>query len=129
MIHDMGVADVTFMGTVTQAELNACYKSAHVFLCMSEHEGFCIPLMEAMWHDVPVLAFAAAAVPETMDGAGCLFRDKAYPAVAEMMGRLARDRTLREAVLAEQRRRVTRFMARDLAGELKQHLAEVLPAP
>jgi glycosyltransferase involved in cell wall biosynthesis len=57
-----------------QDQLRATTRWPSVFLCMSEHEGFCIPLIEAMAHNVPVLAHAAAAVPETLDGAGMLFR-------------------------------------------------------
>ena len=73
----LGLQDVLFTGAVPQAELNAYYAAAAVFLCMSEHEGFCIPLLESLAHDVPVVAFAAAAVPETLDGAGILFREGA----------------------------------------------------
>ena len=124
---DRDFADVQFMGSVPQDVLSAVYRSASVFLCMSEHEGFCIPIVEAMAHDVPGMAYAAAAVPETMDGAGVLFDRKDMPSVAEMMGRLIRDRTLRDAVIAGQRERVKRFRSRDLAAEVLRHLAPLLP--
>jgi glycosyltransferase involved in cell wall biosynthesis len=93
---------------------------------MSEHEGFCIPVLEAMAHRVPVLAFAAAAVPETMDGAGVLFRAKSFDAVAEMALRLARDPALREAVLRGQTDRLARYTNQDLAATLRAHLAPLL---
>jgi L-malate glycosyltransferase len=125
-VRELRLANVVFAGAVPQAALNACYRAAHVFVSMSEHEGFCIPLIESMWHNVPVLAYAAGAVPETLDGAGCLFRDKNFGAVGEMMGRLAREGAPRTAVLARQRERVDRFMARDPAGELRAALAPVL---
>ena len=57
-------------------ELVAFYEIADLFLCASEHEGFCVPLVEAFYKQVPVLAYAAAAVPATMDGAGVLYHEK-----------------------------------------------------
>lgn len=127
IVHDLHIeAAVRFAGLVTQSQLNAFYRCADVFLCMSEHEGFCIPVMEGMIHDVPVMAYAAAAVPETMDGAGILFKNKEFGPIAEMMGRLAGDAGFRNAVIEGQRERVARFRARDPAAELKQHLSPVL---
>ena len=79
-------------------------------------------------HDVPVLAFAAGAVPETLAGAGVLFTEKRFDLVAEMLGRLARDAELRAAVLVRQRERLDRFEHRDLAAELRAHFAPLLPS-
>lgn len=126
MAQEMGLKGVVFTDSIPQAELNACYRSAHVFVCMSEHEGFCIPLVEAMVHRVPVLAYAAAAVPETLAGAGVLFSTKTFEQVAEMMARLARPGALRDAVLTRQDVRLKQLMGRDLAAELRQHLSPLL---
>jgi glycosyltransferase involved in cell wall biosynthesis len=125
--RQLGVGDVEFAGAVPQAALNAYYGAASLFLCMSEHEGFCIPMIESLVHRVPVLAYAAGAVPETLDGAGILFREKNYPAIAEMMGRLCRDEPLRAAMLRRQDERLARYEARDLAAELRNLLSPVLP--
>jgi glycosyltransferase involved in cell wall biosynthesis len=121
-VRDLKLNDVVFTGSIPQGQLNACYRSARVFLCMSEHEGFCIPLVESLVHRVPVLAFAAAAVPETLGGAGVLFTEKRFEAIAEMMSKLAKEASLRDAVLARQDARLAVFKARDLAGELRAHL-------
>jgi glycosyltransferase involved in cell wall biosynthesis len=120
------LANVQFMGAVPQATLNACYAAAHLFLSMSEHEGFCIPLIESMAHDVPILAHAAAAVPETLAGAGVLFREKRWDLLAEMMGRLVKDQPLRQAVLAKQRQRLKQYQSLDLERELREALAPLL---
>ena len=61
---------------MSDEELVGFYEVADLFLCASEHEGFCVPLVEAFYMQVPVLAFAATAVPATMDGAGVLFDDE-----------------------------------------------------
>jgi len=125
-IRQLQLANVELTGSIPQAELNACYQSAHVFLCLSEHEGFCIPLIEAMVNEVPVLAYAAGAVPETLDGAGVLIKEKRFDLVAEMLGRLVHDETLRDAVLAKQRERVDIYEHRDLETELRAHLAPLI---
>lgn len=81
--RELKLRDVIFTGSIRQDALNACYRASHVFLCMSEHEGFCIPVIESMVMDVPVCAYASSAVPGTMDGAGVLFGRKDYARVAE----------------------------------------------
>ena len=121
--YTLDLRRVVFTGGVTQAELNACYRVATVFLCMSEHEGFCAPLLEATHHDVPVLAVADAAVPETLGGAGVLFHERNYPLIAETIGRIARDPALREAIVAGQRKRLAAYRARDFEAELRAALA------
>jgi glycosyltransferase involved in cell wall biosynthesis len=118
--------NVVFAGSVNQAELNAFYQSAHMFLCMSEHEGFCIPLIESMVNDLPILAYAAGAAPETLAGAGILVREKNWDNIAEMMGKTTGDAGFRERVLSGQRERLRRQENRDLAGDLKKALAPIL---
>ena len=80
-----------------------------VYISLSEHEGFCAPLLEAMATDVPILAYAAAAVPETLDGAGVQFAPKDMEMAAELLGALAFDDDLRRGVIAGQRRRLAHF--------------------
>ena len=125
-INNLELNDVDLIGSTRQEELLAYYQLADLFLCMSEHEGFCIPLIESMALDVPVLAYAAAAIPDTLDGAGVLFNDKQFDLVAEMMGRLTKDGGLREQVLRGQRERIARYTGRNLEAELREHLAPVL---
>lgn len=115
-------------GTVTQDGLQRAYRDADVFLCLSEHEGFCAPLLEAMWHGVPVVGYAAAAVPETLDGAGVLVREKRFDVLAAVVARLARDAELRRGVLAAQHARLDRFTQRDPGAELRALLAPLLDA-
>src|SRR5450759_69502 len=95
-------------------------------MCMSTHEGFCIPLIESMAHNLPILAYAAGAVPETLDGAGVLVREKRWECIAEMMGQLTRRGPFRQAVVRAQQRRLARYRARNLEAELKACLAPLL---
>lgn len=98
-----------FTGPVTDEELAAYYRNAAVYISLSEHEGFCAPLLEAMAADVPILAYSAAAVPETLGGAGVQFAPKDLEQAAELAGALAFDDGLRRDVIAGQRRRLADF--------------------
>lgn len=98
-----------FTGPVPDEDLAAFYRWADVYVSLSEHEGFCVPLVEAMAADVPVLAYAAGAVPETLGGAGVLFSPKDLELAAEMLGTLVYDRSVRDAVIHGQRRRLADF--------------------
>lgn len=127
LARNLNLENVLFRGTVSQQELSACYDASHLFLCMSEHEGFCIPLLESMAHDLPVLAYAAAAVPETLNGAGILFRKKQFDWIAEMMGAIVRIKKFREAVIRTQRNRLLRYEKRNLENELQSCLSPLMP--
>jgi glycosyltransferase involved in cell wall biosynthesis len=98
-----------FTGPVPDEDLAVYYRKAAVYVSLSEHEGFCAPLVEAMATGVPVLAYAAAAVPETLGGAGVQFAPKDLEMAAELMGALAFDDDLRADVLAGQRQRLAAF--------------------
>ena len=113
-----------FTGPVPDEELAVYYRHAAVYISLSEHEGFCVPLLEAMAADVPVLAYAAAAVPDTLGGAGVQFAPKNLEYAAELLGTLTFDDDLRAQVIAGQRRRLADFgdarIARDLANVIHQ---------
>jgi glycosyltransferase involved in cell wall biosynthesis len=98
-----------FTGPVPDEDLAAFYRWADAYVSLSEHEGFCVPLVEAMAADVPVLAYAAGAVPETLGGAGLLFEPKDLELAAEMLGTLVYDRPVRDRVIEGQRRRLADF--------------------
>ena len=105
MLHDRFI----FTGPVPEEELAIYYRHAAVYISLSEHEGFCVPLLEAMAADVPVLAYASTAVPDTLGGAGVQFSPKDLEIAAEWLGELAFNDELRAAVIAGQRRRLADF--------------------
>jgi glycosyltransferase involved in cell wall biosynthesis len=112
-----------FTGPVSDEELATYYRRAAVYISLSEHEGFCAPLIEAMAADVPVLAYSAAAVPETLGGAGVQFAPKDLEYAAELAGALAFDDDLRARVVEGQRRRVAHFGDERVRRELQNLLA------
>jgi glycosyltransferase involved in cell wall biosynthesis len=113
-----------FTGAVPDEDLSAFYRWADAYVSLSEHEGFCVPLIEAMAADVPVLAYAAGAVPETLGGAGLLFAPKDLEVAAEMLGVLVYDRPVRERVLEGQRQRLKDFAPQRIEVRLHELLAQ-----
>lgn len=109
-----------FTGSVPDVELATYYRMASVYISMSEHEGFCVPLLEAMAADVPVLAYSTTAVPDTLGGAGVQFAPKDLEYAAELLGELAYNDTLRAQVIAGQRRRLADFGDDRIRKELER---------
>jgi glycosyltransferase involved in cell wall biosynthesis len=114
-----------FTGPVPDAELAAYYRHAHAYVSLSEHEGFCVPLLEAMSMDVPVLAYGTTAVPETLGGAGVCFTPKDLEQAAELLGALVYDEDLRATVIAGQRKRLLDFSRERLEDRARAVLAQV----
>lgn len=123
------LSGVYFLGRLEHAQLVAAYRSASVFVSMSEHEGFGVPLIEAMAAEVPVLAYGAAAVPETLGGAGIAFTHKHFPFLAELVVDLSEDLDLRKRLLEGQARRLAHFSAASAQRALEKALEEPTKAP
>jgi glycosyltransferase involved in cell wall biosynthesis len=118
---------VRFAGKVSHEDLVRHYRRARVLVSMSEHEGFAVPLVEAMICDLPVIARASGAVPDTLGGAGIAF-DAATPAeVASLIAVVDEDTMLRESILTGQRRRAADFSPARAAVALEVALDRVLP--
>lgn len=101
--------DVVFTGHIGFDEILAYYRIADCLVCMSEHEGFCVPLVEAMYFDVPIIAYASTAIPSTLQGCGLMVEDKDPLLVAKLMERIVHDQALRQTVLQAQRERLKDF--------------------
>ncbi len=117
--------EVVFLGHVEDDDLLACYRAAGLFVSMSEHEGFGVPLVESMLMRVPVLAYSATAVPDTLGGSGVQFTEKRLPEVAELASALFADEGLRAAVLARQDRRLEAFTPEAVEGILRTHVGSL----
>jgi glycosyltransferase involved in cell wall biosynthesis len=109
-IRELGLEDaVYFPGSVTGAELEAYYSAADVFVCASDHEGFCVPLAEAMGHGLPIVAYGVTAIPETVAGAGLILSDKSPGLFATAVHRVVDDATLRATLSAAGVSRAAQF--------------------
>jgi len=101
--------EIQFTDHVPDEEMFAVYRAADVFLSLSEHEGFCLPLVESMVFDLPIIAFDSTAVPDTLDGAGLLLRRKKVGETAELVDIIAHDQDLRARLIQGQRDRLGRL--------------------
>jgi glycosyltransferase involved in cell wall biosynthesis len=101
--------NVHFSGYVTHPELVGYYRNSDIFLSMSEHEGFCVPLIEAMFFKLPILAFSAGAVPDTLDGSGILFKHKNFPLIGEMIEEIMSNISIKEKIIHKQNQRLEEF--------------------
>ena len=129
LVARLSTPDVHFLGHVSNEELSELYDVADVFLCASEHEGFCVPLMEAFHKRVPVLAFAATAVPATMDGGGVLYDTKDPHEIARLIDAIVDDPRIEEAVLASQDAALDRLHGRDFGATLLRFVDEMQRRP
>jgi glycosyltransferase involved in cell wall biosynthesis len=126
MVDDLRLDEVVFAGQVDDDDLYGYYRLADLFLCLSEHEGFCVPLQEAMVFGIPVIAYEAGAVRETLKGGGILLREKRPEVVAELIGDVLTDGNLRQGVLATQARAVQEIRGTDFGALLRDRLRPVL---
>jgi len=125
LIARLGLPGVVFTGHVSTSQLVAYYQCASVYLSMSEHEGFGVPLLESMHFGVPIVAYEAAAVPETLGHSGVRITDKDYVAVAELMGLLVEDEGLRARIVARQRERLRDFLPEKVEERLRRLLRDL----
>ncbi len=126
MVRRFDLNEVVFAGHVDDDDLMAYYSVADAFLCLSEHEGFCVPLVEAMSLGVPVVAYDAGAVAETLRGGGILLKEKRPEVVAELLRDLVADGPLRRAVLRTQSRAIEEIRRVDFGALLLERLGPVL---
>jgi hypothetical protein len=125
----LGAERVQLLGRVSAAQLSACYATASVYLSMSRHEGFGVPLLEAMYRGVPVVAYGAAAVPETMGGAGVATLTNEPLEVARLLAALEHNPALAREMIAAQRARVARLGQEAVAVAVREALEPFLKGP
>ena len=111
MAVELGLSENVFLaGKVSHQDLLTYYNTADLYISMSEHEGFGVPLIESMYCRLPVLAYGAAAVPYTMGSAGVIFTEKRFAELAELVGLLLSDESFRRRLIARQTERVQVFL-------------------
>lgn len=129
VVHDTKAKNVVFPGHISFAALVAIYKSAHLFLCLSEHEGFCVPLVEAMYFRLPIVAYRSSAVPETLAGSGVLLENKSPEQVATALRHVLTDKVFRETLLEKEAKRLTDLDPEKIRVDFLAYLQEILTQP
>ena len=101
--------DIVFTGHIPFDELLSVYKLGDVFVSMSEHEGFCLPLIESCFFQVPVIAYSAGAVADILDGAGIVVNSKDVGHVAGLVERVMNDQQLKSTLSDLQKKRIENY--------------------
>ena len=118
----LGLQNVCFTGFLPNNERAAVYQCAELFISVSRHEGYCLPLIEAMRFGVPVIARDMGGMPEAMGAGGVLFDHAESNVLAELMHRVINDTPLRQRILNSQRIRLQEIQSRNIAEELLELL-------
>ena len=118
--------DVEFVGAVADGELRAFYENSDLYMCMSEHEGFCVPLLEAMHFNLPVIAYDACAIKNTLGEGGVLVNHKRPAEIAELMNIVVTDQSLRAQLVAAGQARIAEFGLERFQQQLTHELIEKL---
>lgn len=123
---DLNVAEgLELTGKVSHEALLAHYRSADLYVSMSDHEGFGVPLIESMLLELPVVAYGSTAVPETMGDAGVVFHRKEFEPLAELIAMLYEDATLRRRIIGKQRARVEHFLEPQVRRQFFSYLEQI----
>ena len=125
-VYRLELQDVYFTGHISFDEILAYYKIADLFVCMSEHEGFCVPLLEAMYFHVPVLAYDSSAVGETMGDGGVLLHEKNPQKMALWMKEMLENTELRKDIINRQERRMKVFEYEKTSWAYRAYLEHVI---
>ena len=125
-VEELELEDVYFTGHIPFGEILAYYQIADIFLCLSEHEGFCVPLVEAMYFNVPIIAYDCAAVGETLGMGGILLKDKDPKLVAEAINRVVADDELRKCMSDNEQERLKYFSNERIQNEFMNILNQFI---
>jgi len=125
IIRFLDLSNVIFTGTVTLPELISYYRVSDLFLCMSEHEGFCIPIIEAMYFGIPIIAYNSTGIPYTLKGLGVLINKKKFQETAELMDIVFKDESIRERIVKGQNERLKDFKRENMASLLLEYIETV----
>jgi glycosyltransferase involved in cell wall biosynthesis len=126
LMRELDLRDVEFTGMVSDEQVAQAYADADVFLSMSEHEGFFVPLIESMHFRLPILAYNSSVIPETLGGSGVMFTEKNFPMVAETIVELHENSPFRESILEAQTQRAAAFSLSSTTGIFDSALDQAL---
>ena len=117
--------DVVFPGHIKFEEILSFYKVADLFLCMSEHEGFCVPLVESMFFEVPILAYNSSAIKDTLGNSGVLVNKKNYFLISELMNFILLDENIKKEIIKKQNKRLEDFQLEKVEKQLLEFIRRI----
>jgi glycosyltransferase involved in cell wall biosynthesis len=125
LVDELDLTDVHLTGHVEFTELISYFKLADVYLSMSEHEGFGVPLLESYYNQIPVVALAAGAVEETMNGGGVILRKKDFFQTAALLHQLQKDEDFRGKIISSQNEALKKYERQNISEILMGHIERV----
>ncbi len=125
LVRRLKLSDVHLTGHVEFDELLSFFRMADVYLSLSEHEGFCVPVLEAFYLNIPVVAYDAGAVAETMNGGGVVLKDKDPVRTAALLDRVVRDSGLRKRLVDSGTKALKRYQRENVRRILMEHVERV----
>ena len=117
--------DVIFSGHVKFEEILAFYRVADLFLCMSDHEGFCVPLVESMFFEVPILAYNSSAIKDTLGNSGIIVNKKDYFLISELMNFILSDEKVSKEIIKKQNKRLEDFQLEKVEKQLLEFIKRI----
>lgn len=122
LVLKLGIKNVHFSGHIPDEELISYFKLSHIYLHMSEHEGFCAPIPESFYLKIPVIAYNAGAVEETMSGQGILINNKDFVQIAALIDKIVNDSSLKEQIIMSQTRVLDKYLRNSTGQILLEHI-------
>ncbi|WP_027396830.1 glycosyltransferase family 4 protein [Anaerovibrio lipolyticus] len=127
MVQQLKVDEnVIFTGKISNEELCTWFRITAGVLSLSEHEGFCVPLVEGMIFEKPVFAYACSAVPETLGNAGVLIQDKSPKNIATIIHDVLEDENKLAELFKGRKQRLEELSCKKLLEQLKQDMEEII---
>lgn len=126
LIRFLNLEDVHICGHASFSEILAYYRIADVFLCMSVHEGFCVPLVESMFFEIPIIAYDSTAIPYTLGNSGILIKDKNYIGVAALIDEVIKDKELNKKIIDKQNERLKDFSYESIKKNFEVYLKAII---
>jgi glycosyltransferase involved in cell wall biosynthesis len=120
----MGIQNLHFTGHIPDNELISYFKLSHLYMHMSEHEGFCAPVPESFYLNIPVVAFNAGAVKETMNDGGILINHKNYIHIAALLDNILTDQGLKKKIIDSQQKSLKKYFKNETGQILLKYLQE-----
>lgn len=126
LVGKLGVKDVVFTGHISFKEILAYYHIADMFLCMSEHEGFCVPLVESMFFKVPIIAYDSSAIANTLGGSGILAHRKDFIYIAGMVNYVLGKDVIKQEIIKKQYMRLDTLRPDKVSNQIKEYLNKII---
>jgi glycosyltransferase involved in cell wall biosynthesis len=127
LVRRLGVKHIHFSGHIPLDEVVSYFRLAHLYLHLSEHEGFCAPIPESFYLGIPVVAFDAGAVAETMNHGGILVREKDPLKIAALCHEILSRPKLKAAILAGQEKALAKYRQQVTGRILLEYLRGLRP--